>query len=226
MDNRIDEYVDEILEKSVNDTQSASSYWNSFYNNPNESLDNPSDFARFSLGYMKAGAKLIDIGCGNGRDSLFFDKAGLKVTAIDFSEIAINAINKSKSNVFAICGNFITAKLLFCLDYNYCYARWSIHSIDSLQQNYLLTNIFKSLHQEGKIFIEVRTINDHIYGQGQLLGKDEYFFDGHYRRFIRPEEFSDQLQSIGYKLIYIEESDNFSVIGNDRPMLLRVVACK
>ena len=32
----------------------------------------PSDFAKFVLEYMQKGKQLIDLGCGNGRDSIFF----------------------------------------------------------------------------------------------------------------------------------------------------------
>ena len=42
-------------------------------------------------------SKIIDIGCGNGRDSFFFSKNDLKVTAIDISKNAIKN-NSLKSN--------------------------------------------------------------------------------------------------------------------------------
>jgi SAM-dependent methyltransferase len=193
---------------------------------PGGGIENPSDFAKFSVNYMKTGAKLIDIGCGNGRDSFFFDETGLKVTAVDSSETAIRGINEKECRILAICDNFVSAKALFCIDYDYCYARWSIHAIDAIQQHELLTNIYDALREGGMLFAEMRTVNDVKYGCGQSLGRDEFFFDGHYRRFIRPEEFSDQLQSIGFKLTYFEESDKFSVVGSDRPVLLRVVAAK
>jgi len=60
-------------------------YWNSYYNNNVKFKE--SSFARFvkkKINKVKKNAKLIDIGCGNGRDSFFFSKNGLKVTAIDF----------------------------------------------------------------------------------------------------------------------------------------------
>ena len=36
--------------------------------------------------YLKAGSHILDAGCGSGRDSLAFKKAGYRVTAIDGSE--------------------------------------------------------------------------------------------------------------------------------------------
>jgi adenylylsulfate kinase-like enzyme/SAM-dependent methyltransferase len=227
MDNRVDEYIDTILAGTNHVAWSSLNYWNDYYKHAVEDLGKPSDFARFAMTYMRGeGGKLIDIGCGNGRDSFYFDENGLKVTAVDSSETAIRSIDEKKRRIFGICDNFVSAKALFCVDYDYCYARWSIHSVDATQQNELLTNIHGALREGGMLFAELRTVNDPKYGHGQPLGKDEFFLDGHYRRFIRPEEFSDELQSIGFKRVYFKESDEFSVVGNDRPMLLRVVATK
>ena len=40
-----------------------------------------------------SGAKLLDLGCGNGSSSLFFAKRGANVVSIDISEVAINGLS-------------------------------------------------------------------------------------------------------------------------------------
>jgi SAM-dependent methyltransferase len=40
------------------------------------------------------GAKLLDLGCGDGSTSLFFAKQGANVVAIDISEVAINSLSQ------------------------------------------------------------------------------------------------------------------------------------
>ena len=51
-------------------------YWNNFY--LKFKLSKPTKFAIFvRKNFVKSGKKkLIDIGCGNGRDSFFFSKKG------------------------------------------------------------------------------------------------------------------------------------------------------
>lgn len=48
-------------------------YWVGYYKkypNPAE----PSTFAKFCTEYIQEGKKLIELGCGNGRDSVYFRK--------------------------------------------------------------------------------------------------------------------------------------------------------
>lgn len=44
--------------------------------------------------YLKPGAKILDLGAGEGRDALFLSKNGFNVTAVDNSEVGINKINQ------------------------------------------------------------------------------------------------------------------------------------
>jgi len=175
---------------------------------------------------MQPEKKLIDLGCGNGRDAVFFCKNGLMVTAVDSSESAITSVDSHGLPIFAVCNDFINTKALACVDYDYCYARWVIHAITQTQQDELLPKVYYSLSKGGLFFIEVRTVNDTKYGQGKPLGEHEFFFDNHYRRFIVPEQLLNQIKDIGFEIISSKESNTFSVVGGDAPTLLRLVVKK
>ena len=199
-------------------------YWNDYYGK-DAAPKPPSDFAKFVLEYIRPNKKLVDLGCGNGRDSMFFSQNGLKVTAIDSSKGAIESFDKSIP-IFAVCDDFVKTNAFRCIDFDYCYARWSIHAINQVQQDELLPNVYGSLKNGGLFFSESRTINDVKCGQGKSLSKYEYIADDHYRRFLDPDKLIAQLKEIGFEIIYCEESDNFSVMGNDSPTLIRIVAKK
>ena len=206
-------------------------YWDSYYSGNRTDISEPSGFAKFTMEQVQAngspvGRKLIDLGCGNGRDSMYFCKSGLMVTAVDSSISAIKSIDERQMPIFAVCNDFVNTRALACVDYDYCYARWSIHAITQVQQNELIPNIYHGLKDGGLLFIEVRTVNDVKYGQGEPLGEHEYFFDAHYRRFIVASELIDQLEDEGFTIVNSEESDTFSVVGDDAPTLLRLVARK
>ena len=59
----------------------------------------PSELARLTLQYWRQIhgdrlARTLDLGCGEGRDSVYFARHGLSVTAVDGSEVALNKLRK------------------------------------------------------------------------------------------------------------------------------------
>ena len=67
-------------------------YWNSYYKNELKNFKN-SDFSKFVLKKLKQKTSLIDIGCGNGRDSFFFSKNKIDTIGLDSSKKIININN-------------------------------------------------------------------------------------------------------------------------------------
>ncbi len=75
--------------------------WDAKFNEDSEAWlfgREPSEMAKLTLTYWKliAGerkAKLIDFGCGQGRDAVYFARHGLEVTAVDGSKSAIERMH-------------------------------------------------------------------------------------------------------------------------------------
>ena len=74
------------------------SYWNKFYKN--FSLEEETSFANFIAKKVQPNKKLLDIGCGNGRDTIFFKKNFLKAVGIDNSKTAINNNKLKNKKIF------------------------------------------------------------------------------------------------------------------------------
>lgn len=78
--------------------------WTEFYNGPDFALvpKSGSTFARWVQPQLRDGA-VIDVGCGAGRDALWFAEQGHPVTALDFSRGALNRVrNQSRRRKLAI----------------------------------------------------------------------------------------------------------------------------
>jgi ubiquinone/menaquinone biosynthesis C-methylase UbiE len=72
-------------------------FWNSFYKNSFD--DKNSSFSKWILQKTNNKNNIIDIGCGNGRDTFFFSKYFKNVYGADKSQIAIiNNKIKAKDN--------------------------------------------------------------------------------------------------------------------------------
>ena len=63
-------------------------YWDNFYQKKIR-ISKPSSFAKFIVKKLKKNKTLLDIGCGNGRDTFYFNKKGLNVVGLEKSKIAV-----------------------------------------------------------------------------------------------------------------------------------------
>ena len=109
-------------------------YWNNFYKN--FLLKEETSFARFVFNKIryKKNFKILDIACGNGRDTIFFLKKGFQAKGLDISKTAIG-INKKifRNNFFLkdICSN----KFNIQETYHFIYSRFFLHAINEKDEN-------------------------------------------------------------------------------------------
>lgn len=208
------------------------SYWDAYYQNQfaqnSGEVQVPSLFARAMLeNYMEKGNSLVELGCGNGRDSLYFAENGMNVTGIDVSEVAIRKLQQRNTNhCIFICDDFVNAEAIYQIQYDYCYSRFTLHAINVEQETQILDKAYKMLKSNGYLFIEARSVRDEKFGKGQEVEKNAYIYDGHYRRFIDPEELKSKLESIGFTIAEIAESDKFAPSNSERTVCVRVIAQK
>ena len=99
-----------------------------------------------------------------------------------------------------------------------------MHSINKNQEQLLLQRVYASLRPGGKLFIEVRSVKDPLFGKGRQLEHNAFFYDNHYRRFIVLEELVAELEECGFLVEYAKDSKGFAPYGNEDPSVIRVVA--
>ena len=129
--------------------QRDTKYWNDYYSK-NLAVNTPSPFALFVFEkYLNSNSTLLELGCGNGRDSLFFYSKGINITAVDASEVAVNKLKNLKlTNANFFCGDFVNSDFIYSQKYDYCYSRFSLHAISETQENILLHNVAQVLDAE------------------------------------------------------------------------------
>src|SRR5919197_559206 len=74
-----------------------SEVWNKVYKSDNSFFgDEPSNFALLCFNHMKTNnvKKVLELGSGHGRDTIFFASNGIEVDALDYSAVAIAILNK------------------------------------------------------------------------------------------------------------------------------------
>ena len=211
-----------IVENPIDNTE----YWNRYYQNKVCSTL-PSPFAQYVSTLVEPGKTLVDLGCGNGRDAIYFAGQGLNVVGMDLSASAIEMLQAQNiPNARFVCGDFISDPTHTPGCYDYAYSRFTIHAINPKQETMLLQAMYQALKPGGKFFIEVRSVHDPIYGKGQPVERNAFFYDNHYRRFIVLGELTHSLEQCGFRVEYAREQTGFAPYGNDDPPVIRIVAAK
>ena len=200
-------------------------FWNKFYKKK-LAVNRPSNFAVFTNKFLKNyKSKIVDVGCGNGRDLFFFKKKKLDILGIDLSKNATSLIKKklgerNKKRIFN--ADFVrfnykkNIKDIFSI-----YSRFTWHTINSLNEKYFLNKITNLVNLE-YIFIETRSDKDDLCGVGKKISKNEYETD-HYRRFINKKNLVGKLKK-KFKIIFLKESKGFSKYKKEDPCLIRIIA--
>lgn len=203
-----------------------SDYWNQYYRNDVCSRQ-PSPFAQYVATLVEPGRRLVELGCGNGRDAVYLAAQGLQVTALDLSSVTIAHLQaQGIANAEFICEDFVNSDIHRPGSYDYAYSRFTIHSINKNQEQLLLQRVYGGLRPGGKLFIEVRSVKDPLFGKGRQLEHNAFFYDNHYRRFIVLEELVAELESCGFLVEYAKDSTGFAPYGNEDPSVIRVVASR
>lgn len=204
-------------------------YWDEYHSHNPVSVDNkPTEFAKFiesEFLYEKNPAHILELGCGNGRDSLFFLSEGHRITAIDGSDVAIHMLKRTtnSNNALFVCDDFVRSKRLYQAKYDCIYSRFTLHAISEEQEDELLDNVRCALNSNGILAIEARTTNDELYGKGIEAENNTFFYNEHYRRFIDVNVFRGKIEKLGFDLLYLDESNGFSRTQDSDPVLMRCI---
>lgn len=208
----------------MNDTK----YWENFYQS-GRLATTPSPFAQYIAGTLsRDGSRLIDLGCGNGRDSVYFSALGLQVDGVDLCQAEVQSLNQANSNPDL---NFFThdfTELPDAAPYDHIYTRFTLHSITKESETRLLQWMKRNLKQGGKVYIEARGKRNELFGKGEAVpGEDDAFiYEGHFRRFIDCAALTEQLREDGFRIISSVEASGFAPFEDTDYVFFRIIAEK
>lgn len=203
-------------------------YWNSHYGKKT-TLRIPSQFAAFVLSEYYVYDKFIDLGCGNGRDSFFFAEHDKQVIGVDGADAAVQACNAQAQKLFpdtlrfaqldfsdaAACDAFV-AQHADRWAGSLVYARFFLHAIDEEAERNFMKLALALIGAQGRICVEFRTDRDAM--QPKVTS-------AHYRRFIDPVDFINNMNDFGLKVEYYTSGFGFAKYKADDAHVARFVLC-
>jgi len=203
----------------------VSKIWDKVYSNDSAFFgEEPSDFAQKCYSDFKRYdvKRLLELGCGQGRDSIFFASNGLDVYAIDSSKVAIENINqKIKGKNIALHLSHFEVRQDLPFDSNYFDAVYS-HMFYNMrftdeELSYLFKESSRVLKNNGFLCFSVRSDKDVFYNKGKKIGGNIYEINGFQIRFFTKIQIKSFLSDY-FEIKNIEES-------YEEPVSLYLVFC-
>lgn len=196
-------------------------YWDLRYSKLTEvTRPLPSQFAAFVAGELKSPHRVVDFGCGDGRDSLFFSSFGHQTIGIDASGPAVKyCVHAAKT--LGEEANFLTsavddpelaARISTSAGPTAIYARFFLHAITEAEEKSFF-RCANTLTKAGDVMaVEYRTIRD--------LSQPKAT-DRHYRRFMDPGVFQMAAVRHGFQVRYAVEGFGFAKYNQDDAYVAR-----
>ncbi len=95
-------------------------FWeNEYLNKEKSTFGNPSKEVEDIVPFLSKDARILDVGCGDGRHALYLAKSGFKVDAFDISTNAIDKLNYLKGKYKLNINTYICDVLDFEFKYKY-----------------------------------------------------------------------------------------------------------
>jgi len=188
-------------------------HWESTYSEePNLYGEQPSFAAQTALQQFKTDGvrEILELGCGHGRDTLFFARRGLTVHAMDYSSKAIDALMRTaqasglSNSIIPTCHD-VRNQLPFpteSMDGCYSHMLYSM-ALTTPQLESLSREVRRVLKLNGLNIYTVRTKEDPHYARGIARGEDMYEVDGFVVRFFDREKVQSLAE--GYVIMDVQE---------------------
>lgn len=188
-------------------------HWESTYSEePNLYGKLPSFAAERAVEQFKAdeAREIVELGCGHGRDTLFFAQRGLRVHAMDYSKAAIDALTRTaqvlglSNSIIPMCHDVRDPIPLLSESMDACYSHMlycmalTISQLESLSKE-----VKRILKPNGLNIFTVRTKEDPHYARGITRGEDMYEADGFVVHFFDREKVRSLAE--GYKIIGVQQ---------------------
>ena len=209
-------------------------YWDSYYA-ARKAINYPSAFCEHCCDeWIAPKSRILELGCGNGRDAFYFAENGHTVIGLDQSEVAISD-NRRRTPEYNVDGriSFVTgdftapspSTLRASQPFDVVYSRFTLHSVTESEQASIIGWVYEYLPEDGAFLIECRTNRDPLFSKGKRVSDSEAITD-HYRRFVDANALLRSLLDAGFKARFFIERNNLAVFGDEDPVVARYILVK
>ncbi|MFT6075580.1 MAG: SAM-dependent methyltransferase [Yoonia sp.] len=213
--------------------QDNKDYWEGYYAKQKQKTfpSPPSQFAAFCVDFLDKDDLVVEFGCGNGRDSLFFSSYGWRVLAGDYSQAAITE-NTRKAEAtgndrvkFQACNvasldslrSFLEAGMPENVGRRVYYSRFFLHAITDVADTTMRQMIDRYARPGDLLMCETRISGD----EDRPKVTPE-----HFRRVVDGDKTVRAWESLGWKKEYVLQGTGYAKYKEDDALVARFVLRK
>lgn len=216
------------------------SFWNAYYASARQGdsplTDAPSSFIQFCASHVRPGGKVVEFGCGNGRDARWFLVQGCAYVGVDACGAAVDRCRTSvggggRAKTAKPCtfqtGDFADPDLLAAESgtFDVVYSRFTLHSVTDEQETQAVANAVRLLKPGGRFMLEARSTRDPRCGAGRCVGPNAYV-DTHYRRFLELDGIVAKCEAARFEVVAACEEVRAANFLDDKAVVVRLIAAK
>jgi SAM-dependent methyltransferase len=201
-------------------------YWQTFYRfKASRVPTEPSSFATWVAEQQPRPTRLVDVGCGTARDSLWLSGQGIDVVGCDYSPAGLDFAREQAAtqglgatfrglNLYDLRHVVSLGALMAAEDApDAVYARFLVHALEDDGRKNLWRFSRAALRpRRGRLYLEFRTeATQHEFGE-------------HYRQFVQPNVVCEELKHYGFGIEHCEDRYGLAVHREEDPRVCRIVA--
>ena len=181
-------------------------FWNKKFEMESHFGTGPTGFAKECERFLKNKGvkKILDLGCGQGRDSKYFVDQEYDVTAVDFSEKALKSIKDKRIKI--IQRNVQDLSIFPDHSFDVVYSNLVLHLFRREVIQKIIDQIYRILKPEGFLLFTGKNKKDKLGGKGEKIAEQTFVYKGVLRFYFKTQDLKALLKD--FEIIKMEEESH------------------
>jgi ubiquinone/menaquinone biosynthesis C-methylase UbiE len=177
--------------------------------------------ARQFLEKLNPNPKVLEAGCGSGRDAITLSELGAEVTGVDASEGLIAVAKKKSLDIEFLVGNFLDLPFLD-ETFDGVWSHASLVHLDTISDvKSALSEFYRVLKIEGYLYVLVKKQNGE---EKTAVVSDSLSNHNRFFRYYTEEELQTLLEEVGFTITEVKTEED--VHGRNEVTWLKLLAKK
>jgi len=169
--------------------------------------ESPSSFALVAESIFGPSSKILELGCGVGRDAVYFAEKGHDVVATDLSEVVIIQ-NRKVFDDSGVRFQVLDMRQPMPFDpesFDVVYANLSLHYYTDQDTRKIVQEVTRVLKPNGVLAFACKSTNDFHYGNGKEIERDVFVGKSGHVRHLFSIEYTQALLQDQFQIELIDE---------------------